>query len=103
LYLVLGTLVRPLLALVLRGTGGSVLVVAVLHSVFNRTNNENGIVARLLDGQARQITMLLAVVILAAVTAIAIRQKPSRSTRGHRTPRRRRFSVAHPPVLRRPT
>jgi CAAX protease family protein len=42
LYLLLGLLVRPLLAVFRRGTGDSILLVALLHSVFNRTNNPIG-------------------------------------------------------------
>ena len=64
LYLLLGLLVRPLLAVFRRGTGDSILLVALLHSVFNRTNNQSGIAATLLEGDARQLTMLIAVVVL---------------------------------------
>ena len=63
-YLLLGLLVRPLLAVFRRGTRDSLLLVALLHSVFNRTNNQNGIAATLLEGDARQLTMLMAVVLL---------------------------------------
>ena len=77
-YLLLGLLVRPLLAVFRRGTGDSVLLVALLHSVFNRTNNQNGIAATLLEGDARQLTMLIAVVVLTVVTAIAVRSRLSR-------------------------
>ena len=52
LYLVLGLLVRPMFAVFRRGTGDSILLVALLHSVFNRTNNQNGIAATLLEGNA---------------------------------------------------
>ncbi len=78
LYLLLGLLVRPLLAVFRRGTGDSVLLVALLHSVFNRTNNQNGIAATLLEGDARQLTMLIAVVVLTVVTAVVIRSRLSR-------------------------
>jgi uncharacterized protein len=77
-YLLLGLLVRPLLAVFRRGTGDSLLLVALLHSVFNRTNNQNGIAATLLDGDARQLTMLIAVVVLTVVTAVVIRSRLSR-------------------------
>lgn len=77
-YLVLGLLVRPLLAVFRRGTGGSLLLVALLHSVFNRTNNQNGIAATLLEGNARQLTMLIAVVVLTGVTAVVVRSRLSR-------------------------
>jgi uncharacterized protein len=78
LYLVLGLLVRPMFAVFRRGTGDSVLLVALLHSVFNRTNNQNGIAATLLEGNARQLAMLIAVVVLTLVTAVVIRSRLSR-------------------------
>jgi uncharacterized protein len=93
LYLVLGLLVRPLLAVFRRGTGDSVLLVAVLHSVFNRTNNQNGIAATLLEGDARQLTMLIAVLILTVVTAIAIRSRLSRQYGAELAERWRRTQV----------
>jgi hypothetical protein len=67
-----------LLAVFRRGTGDSLLLVALLHSVFNRTNNQNGIAATLLEGNARQLTMLIAVLILTVLTAITIRSRLSR-------------------------
>jgi len=81
LYFVLGVLFRPMLAVVLRGTGDSLLLVAVMHSVFNRTNNDNGIAAGLLDGESRGITMLVAVVVVTAATAVAIRDRLGRRYR----------------------
>jgi membrane protease YdiL (CAAX protease family) len=78
LYLLLGLLVRPMLAVFRRGTGDSLLLVGLLHSVFNRTNNENGIAATLLEGGARQLAMLIAVVLLTVVTAIVIRSRLGR-------------------------
>ncbi len=78
LYLLLGLLVRPMLAVFRRGTGDSLLLVGLLHSVFNRTNNENGIAATLLEGDARQLAMLIAVVLLTVVTAVVIRSRLSR-------------------------
>jgi uncharacterized protein len=78
IYLLLGLLVRPLLGVFRRGTGDSLLLVALLHSVFNRTNNQNGIAATLLEGDARQLTMFIAVVVLTVATAIAVRSRLSR-------------------------
>jgi hypothetical protein len=49
-------LVRPLLAAFRRGTGDSVLLVALLPSAFNRTNNQNGIAAMLWNAMARPDT-----------------------------------------------
>jgi uncharacterized protein len=78
LYLLLGLLVRPMLAVFRRGTGDSLLLVGLLHSVFNRTNNENGIAATLLEGDARQLAILIAVVLLTVVTAVFIRSRLGR-------------------------
>jgi membrane protease YdiL (CAAX protease family) len=80
-YLILGILVRPMIGVMLRGTRDSVLAAALLHSVFNRTNNEDGIAAQLLDGQARYLTMLIAVAVLTAVTAVLIRRQLTRAYR----------------------
>ena len=81
LYLVLGVFFRPMLAVVLRGTRDSVLAVAVLHSVFNRTNNDNGIAAGLVDGEARAITMLVATVAMTVVVSVVFRRRLSRDYR----------------------
>jgi membrane protease YdiL (CAAX protease family) len=70
-YLVLGGIFRPMLAMLMRGAAGSVLLVAVLHSSFNRTNNANGIAAGLLRGDAGQLPMVLAAVVVAIVAALA--------------------------------
>jgi uncharacterized protein len=78
---VLGVFFRPMLAVVLRGTRDSVLAVAVLHSVFNRTNNDNGIAAGLVDGQARVITMLVAILAVTLVVSLAFRRRLSRAYR----------------------
>ncbi|MGY1694758.1 MULTISPECIES: CPBP family intramembrane glutamic endopeptidase [unclassified Geodermatophilus] len=77
-YFLLGVFVRPLLAAVRRGTGGSLLLVALLHSVFNRTNNDNGIAAEFLDGQMRAISMLVATVLLTVAVAVVARRRLSR-------------------------
>lgn len=72
--LVVCTLVRILLGGVLRGTG-SVLAVAVTHSMFNRSNNEEGIVAGLVDGDARKLAGLLAVIVLGVLVATVTRRR----------------------------
>jgi membrane protease YdiL (CAAX protease family) len=81
LYLILGVLVRPMLAVVLRNTRDSLFAVALLHSIFNRTNNDNGIAAQILDGQARTLAMLLAVLALTIAVAITCRHRLTRSYR----------------------
>jgi uncharacterized protein len=95
LYLLLGLLVRPLLAVFRRGTGDSLLLVGLLHSVFNRTNNENGIAATLLEGDGRQLAMLLAVVLLTVVTAVVIRSRLGRQYGAELAERSRPPTVSH--------
>jgi membrane protease YdiL (CAAX protease family) len=80
-YVALGVVFRPMLAVFLRGTGDSVLLVALLHSVFNRTNNDNGIAASLLDGDERHLAMLIAVIALTAATGVLIRRRLGRAQR----------------------
>ena len=69
-YVVLGALVRPLGGLVMRGAGGSVLAFALLHSVFNRSNNPDGIVDAVLDGSTYQIGILIVLVLLTLILAV---------------------------------
>lgn len=64
----LGVVFRPMLAVFRRGTGDSLLLVGLLHSIFNRTNNPNGILASLADGQMRGLATLAAAVALTAGT-----------------------------------
>ncbi|HEX8518672.1 MAG TPA: CPBP family intramembrane glutamic endopeptidase [Pseudonocardia sp.] len=80
-YLTLGVIFRPMLGVFLRGTRDSVLLVALLHSVFNRTNNGNGIAAGLLDGDGRQVAVLVAAVVLTGVTALVLRRRLGRAER----------------------
>jgi hypothetical protein len=56
-----------------------VLLVAFLRSVFDRTNNENGIAAGLLDGDVRALTMPVAVIVRTAATATVLRLLTSSS------------------------
>ncbi len=81
LYVVLGVIFRPMLAVVMRGAGDSILLVAVLHSMFNRTNNEDGIAAAILTGDGRATAIPLAVIVLTAATALVIRRRLSRAHR----------------------
>jgi hypothetical protein len=43
----------------------------LLHSIFNRTNNDNGIAAALLDGELYRLGILIAVIVLIAALALA--------------------------------
>ena len=67
-----------------------------MHSVFNRTNNDNGIAAALHNGQLYRLGILIAVVILiAALAPLAGRR---RLTKAYRL-----VLDANPGVARRPT
>ena len=60
---------RLLAGIVLRGTAGSVLAVAVLHAVWNASNSEDAIADDLLSGGQPVLFAVLALVLLTAVTA----------------------------------
>jgi membrane protease YdiL (CAAX protease family) len=83
LYITLGLIFRPMIGVVLRGAGSSILLVAVLHSMFNRTNNQDGIAASILRGEGRATAIPLAVIVLTTVTALVIRRRLSRAHRLH--------------------
>lgn len=79
--LIVCALVRLMLGVVLRGTRDSILAVALMHTMFNRSNNEEGIVAGLVGGDGRKLAGLLAVLIMTAVVSVAARHRLSRSHR----------------------
>ena len=81
LFLLLGALVRPLFGLILRGSRDSLLAVALMHSIFNRTNNADGISARLLAGEGYQLGVLVALVVLTIVLAVVLRGRLGPATR----------------------
>jgi uncharacterized protein len=81
--LIVSILVRLLLGVVLRGTRDSILAVAVVHTVFNRSNNDEGLVAGLLEGQAHGLAGLLAVILLTTTVAIIARHRLNRAYRAH--------------------
>lgn len=74
--------VRSLFGMVLRGAANSILLVAVMHIMFNRSANSDGIVADILQGgENRQTAVLLATALLAIVLGVIARRKLSRSYR----------------------
>ncbi len=79
--LIICALVRIMIGVVLRGTRESILAVAVLHTMFNRSNNDEGLVAGLTEGDARGLAGLLAVLVLTAAIAIVSRRRSLRSVR----------------------
>jgi len=76
--LIICALVRIMIGVVLRGTRESILAVAVLHTMFNRSNNDEGLVAGLTEGDARGMAGLLAVLVLTAAIAIVSRRRLGR-------------------------
>jgi membrane protease YdiL (CAAX protease family) len=79
--LIVCAIVRLMIGVFLRGTRDSILAVALLHTVFNRSNNEEGLVASLVEGDARKLGGLLAVLVLTAVVALVARRKLGRPYR----------------------
>ena len=75
LFILLGALVRPLLGLILRGSKDSLLAVAMTHSVFNRTNNPDGISASMLFGDGYRLEILIALLVLTTALALVLRGK----------------------------
>jgi len=80
---------RLLAGIVLRGTAGSVLAVAVLHAMWNASNSEGAIVDDVLSGGQPVLFAVLAVVLLTAVTAPVVRRRRTgepRVTDAHPSP-----------------
>lgn len=75
--LIVCALVRLMIGVFLRGTRHSILAVAVLHSVFNRSNNDEGVIAALVEGDGRKLAGLIAVVVLTAALALVERRRRS--------------------------
>ena len=81
-FILFGLFLRPLVGVVLRGSRDSLLAAGLMHSVFNRTNNENGIAAALLNGELYRLGILIAVIVLiAALALLAGRRRLSRAYR----------------------
>jgi membrane protease YdiL (CAAX protease family) len=81
-FILLGVLMRPLAAMTMRGARNSVFAFALVHSMFNRTNNPGGIVDSLLDGDnLYQVGILVVLVVLNLVVAVIMRGKLSPSYR----------------------
>jgi uncharacterized protein len=81
-YILLGLFLRPLVGVVLRGSRDSLLAAGLMHSVFNRTNNDNGIAAALLNGELYRVGILIAVaVLIAGLAVMAGRRRLSKAYR----------------------
>jgi uncharacterized protein len=76
------TFFRSACGMVLRGAANSLLLAGLTHTMFNRSNNGDGIVADILrGGDSRQVAALLATVLLVAMLGLVLRKKLSRSYR----------------------
>ena len=73
LLLVVSVLFRLMVGVVLRAAADSVLAIAVLHAVWNTSNNEDGLVDQLLSGGQPTVFAVAAVALLTAVVAAALR------------------------------
>lgn len=76
--LIICALVRLMVGYGLQATGGSILAAAVMHTMFNRSNNDEGIVAGLVDGDARKLAGLVAVLVVTIVIAAVSRGTSTR-------------------------
>jgi hypothetical protein len=80
--ILLGLFLRPLVGVVLRGSRDSLLAAGLMHSVFNRTNNDNCIAAAPLNGQLYRLGILIAVVVpIAALALVAGRRRLNKACR----------------------
>ena len=70
-----------LIGMVLRGAANSILLAAITHTFFNRSNNIDGIAADLLEGGNQPIAALLAATLLAVVLGVCLRRNLRRSHR----------------------
>jgi uncharacterized protein len=81
LLLLFGVVMRVFYGMVLRGAANSILLVGLTHTMFNRSNNNDGIGAAILEGENRQFAALLATVLITIVLGVLLRKKLSRSYR----------------------
>jgi len=81
LILLIGSMVRLLIGVFLRATGDSLLAAGLLHSVFNRSNNNDGLVASLVEGDERQMAAFLATIALLVAVAAVKRRRLGRAAR----------------------
>jgi membrane protease YdiL (CAAX protease family) len=75
LLTILAVVVRSFFGLVVRGAGNSLLAVGIAHTMFNRSNNTDGIAAKVLDGSHRQIAALLATLLLTVTLGLIQRRR----------------------------
>jgi len=78
--LVAALAVRLVAAVFLRGTGGSVLAVAVMHATWNASSGEDSVVDDLLSGGQPSTIAVVAVALVTAAAALVVRSRLARPT-----------------------
>ncbi len=78
---VFGVFFRSYVAIVGRCGADSILLAAVAHTFFNRSNNTDGLVADILIGSHRQVAALLALFIIVVVLAVCCRHRLTQAYR----------------------
>lgn len=78
LLLAVSVLFRLMVGVMLRAAADSVLAIAVLHAVWNTSNNEDGLVDQLLSGGQPTVFAVAAVAALTAVVAAVVRPSQAR-------------------------
>src|SRR5918997_1124514 len=81
LLVVLGAVMRVFFGMVLRGASNSILVVGLTHTMFNRSNGNDGIGAGILEGENRQVAALVTTVLLTIALGLILRKKLTRPYR----------------------
>ena len=79
--IMLGFILRPLMGMVMRGAGNSLLPVGLTHTFFNRSNNPDGITADILTEGNRQLAALPATLVLTVLLGVILRRRLDRSYR----------------------
>jgi uncharacterized protein len=74
-------LIRSMLGMMMRGAGNSVLLVAVMHTFFNRSNNTDGVASDILLGGNRQNAAMLATLMVLVLLVALTRGRLSRAYR----------------------
>lgn len=78
---VFGFFLRTLVATLARGAANSVLLAAVTHTFFNRSNNSDGLAADILTGPNQQSAATLTTVFLAVALVVANRRRLTKAYR----------------------
>lgn len=73
---ILGVAVRLMIGVVMRAAADSVLAVAILHQIFDASNNKGGVVDSLLDGADASVMAEVATIVLTLLVAAILWRRP---------------------------